>query len=172
VVYIAGKKNVVADIFSRYLCVEAPIDPQDLDCFSHIQAIEISEVVNCYEIILNYVYQYIQTLTFEGIPEDFQRRVYRKAQKYFIKKEKLYKRFSHTLLLVSKIADGSSVLKELQNRYGYFALQSTFKRARILYHWPNIYYDIKEYIKHCPICQISKKVSKNPYTLAMWPIFI
>ena len=34
-----------------------------------------------------------------------------------------------------------------------------------------MYHDIKGDIKHCPICQIYKKAPKNPYTLAMWPIF-
>ena len=34
-----------------------------------------------------------------------------------------------------------------------------------------MYHDIKGDIKHCPICQICKKAPKNPYTLAMWPIF-
>ena len=171
VVHIAGKKNVVADVLSRYPCAEAPIDPQDLDYFPHILAIEASEVVNCYETIFNYVYQYIQTLTFEGIPEEFQRRVHLERQKYFIEKEKLYKRSSHGPLLVPKIADRPSVLKELHDGHGHFALESTFKRARTLYYWPNMYYDIKEDIKHCPICQICEKAPKNPYTLAMWPIF-
>jgi len=60
-----------ADILSRYLYAEAPIDPQDLDYFPHILVIEVSKVVNCYETILNHVYQYIQTLTFERIPEEF-----------------------------------------------------------------------------------------------------
>ena len=109
-VYITGKKNVVADILSRYPCVETPINPQDLDYFSHILAIEVSEVVNCYETILNYVYQHIQTLTFKGFPEEFQRRVHLERQKYFIEKEKLYKRFSHGPLLVSKTPDRSSIL--------------------------------------------------------------
>ena len=113
VVHIAGKKNVVADILSRYPCVKAPIDPQDLDYFPYILAIEVSEVANCYETILNYVYQHIQTPTFEGISEEFQRRVYLERQKYFIEKEILYKRSSHGLLLVSKIADRPPVLKEV-----------------------------------------------------------
>jgi len=136
VVHIAGKKNVVADILSRYPCAEASIDPQDLDYFPHILAIKVSEVVNCYKTILNHVYQHIQTLTFEGIPEEFQRRVHLERQKYFIEKEKLYKRSSHRSLLVSKIADRPSVLQELHNGHGHFALQSTFKRARTLYYWP------------------------------------
>jgi len=55
VVHIAGKKNV-AEILSRYPWVEALIDPQDLDYFPHILAIEVSKVVTCYETILNYVY--------------------------------------------------------------------------------------------------------------------
>ena len=134
VVHIARKKNVVADILSRYLYVEAPIDPQDLNYFAHILAIEVSEVANCYETILNYVYQHIQTPTFEGISEEFQRRVYLERQKYFIEKEKQYKRSSHEPLLVSEIIDRPSVLKEFYNGYGYFALQSTFKRGKTLYY--------------------------------------
>jgi len=74
VVHIAGKKHVVADILLRYLCMEAPIDPYDLDCFPHILVIEVSKAVDCYETNFNHVYQYIQTLTFEEIPEEFQRR--------------------------------------------------------------------------------------------------
>jgi len=79
-VSIVGKKNVVVDIFSRYLCGKALIDPQDLDYFPHILAIEVPEVVNCYETILNHVYQHIQTLTFEGIPDEFQRRVHLESE--------------------------------------------------------------------------------------------
>ena len=75
-VHISGKKNIVADIPSRYPCMEALIDLQDLDYFSHILAIKISEVINCYETILKHLYQYIQTLTFEGSPEEFQRRIH------------------------------------------------------------------------------------------------
>ena len=59
IVYIAGKNNVVADILSRYPQAEAYINPQDLDYFPHILAMEISEGINCYESILNYVYQHI-----------------------------------------------------------------------------------------------------------------
>jgi len=70
VVHIAGKNNVVADILSRYPQAEAPIDPQDLNYFLHILAMEISEGINCYKPILNYVYQHFQTLTFEEIPEN------------------------------------------------------------------------------------------------------
>jgi len=53
VVHIASKNNVIADILSRYPQAEAPIDPQDLDYFPHILAMEISEGINCYESILN-----------------------------------------------------------------------------------------------------------------------
>ena len=58
-IHIAGKKNVVADILSRYLYAEALIDPQDLNYFSHILAIDVSEVINCYKTSLNHVYQQI-----------------------------------------------------------------------------------------------------------------
>ena len=60
-------------------------------------------------------------------------RVHLKRQKYFIEEEKLYKRSSYGPLLVPKIADRPSVLRELHNGHGYFALESTFKRARTLY---------------------------------------
>ena len=93
-VHIASKKNVIADILSRYLCTEAPIDTQDLNYFPYILAMNVSEVVNCCETILNHVYPYIQMLTVEEIPEEFQRRVHLERQKYFIENEKLYKRSS------------------------------------------------------------------------------
>ena len=169
--YCWQEKNVVADILSRYPYVEAPINSQDLNYFSHILEIEVSKVVNCYGTLFNHIQQYIQTLIFERIPEEFQR-VHFERQKYFIKTEKLYKIFSHKLLLVSNIANRLSVLKELHNKHGHFALESTFKRAKTLYYWLNIYYDIKRDIKYCLIYQICEKAPKNPYTLEMWPIFI
>ena len=92
-------------------------------------------------------------------------------QKYFIDKQELYKKSSYKPLLVFKIENRSLVLKELHDGHGHFALESTFKSVNPLYNWPNIYYDIKEDIKHCAICQIYKKAPKNHYTLPMWPIF-
>ena len=151
VVHIAGKKNF-ADILLRYPCEKAPIDPQDLDYFSHILAMKVSEVVNCYTTIINHIYQYIQTLTFEGIPEEFQSRVHLERQKYCIEKEKLYKRSSHGPLLVSKIADRPLLLKELHDRHGQFALESPFKRAKILCYQFNMYYNIEKDIQDCSIC--------------------
>jgi len=59
------------DILSRYPCIEASINPRDLDYFSHILAIETSEIVSRYETILNYIYQYIHTLNLERISEEF-----------------------------------------------------------------------------------------------------
>ena len=73
-------------------------------------------------------------------------------------------------MLVLKITDRSSVLRELYDGYGHFALESTFKRVRTLYYWPNIYHNIKNDIKHCSICQICEKALKNPHILVMWPI--
>ena len=134
-----------------------------MNYFSHILVIETLEAVNCYEPTFNYVYQYIQYLTFEEIPEEFQRRVHLEKQKYFINKQKLYKKSSYGPLLVPRIADRPSVLKELYNGYGYFTLKSTFKRAKTRYYWPNMYYNIK----HCSICQIYEKALKNPCTLAI-----
>ena len=56
---LLARKIVIADILSRYLYTKALIVSQDLDYISYILAIEASEIVNYYETIFNYIYQYI-----------------------------------------------------------------------------------------------------------------
>ena len=76
VVHVSGKRNVVADILTRYPLQEAPSNSQELDYFPHILALEERDSEQRYEPIFNHIYNYIQTLSFENIPSDVQRRVH------------------------------------------------------------------------------------------------
>ena len=72
VVHVSGKKtNVVADILSRYPLPSVPLDLNELDDFAHVLIVESTHLG--WESELNYIYIYLKTLRFEGIPEEKQR---------------------------------------------------------------------------------------------------
>jgi len=63
VIHVTGKRNVEAEVLSRYSLVEASTSPK-LDYY-----ILVLEGLN-YEPLLRYIYTYISTLSFDEIPED------------------------------------------------------------------------------------------------------
>ena len=100
-----------------------------------------------------------------------QRRVHILRRNYFIENQKLYKRSTYGPLLIPKLQDRPKIIEELHDGHGHFASEATYKRARSLYYWPNMYQDLKKAIKACTICQICDKKGGETITSA-WPIHV
>src|SRR5436190_14647372 len=97
---------------------------------------------NLFSII--YIYIFFSTLSFDEIPNDIERRVHILRKNYFIENQKLYKRSTYGPLLVPKLQDRPKIIEELHDGHGHFASEATYKRARSLYYWPNMYQDLKK----------------------------
>jgi hypothetical protein len=67
VIHIPGKNNVVADILSRYPVKNVRSD--ELDDFKYVVLLEQENLR--YEILLEYIYQYLIKLNFEQIPQEY-----------------------------------------------------------------------------------------------------
>jgi hypothetical protein len=115
-IHISRKNNVVADILSRYSVKNIRSD--ELDDFKYIVLLEQENLR--YEILLEYIYQYLTNLNFEQIPQEYQKRVHIERGKYIIHEEKLYKKSTYRLLIIPEIKDRNAVMKELHDRYRYF----------------------------------------------------
>jgi RNase H-like domain found in reverse transcriptase/Reverse transcriptase (RNA-dependent DNA polymerase)/Integrase zinc binding domain/Integrase core domain/gag-polyprotein putative aspartyl protease/Retrotransposon gag protein len=167
--HIKGKSNVVADILSRYPLPLTNIEFENLDYFDHIMMIENEDLG--WEPIFNYLFIYISTSSFEGIPDEEQKGVHNLRRNYFIEKQNLYKRSTYGPLLVPKIQNRPKIIEELHDGHGHFASEATYKRARSLYYWPNMYQDLKTTIKSCIICQACDKKGGEPIS-SSWPIHV
>ena len=61
VIHISGKRNIIADILSRYPLSDVSDNSSELDYFSHVLVIENVESLD-YESLLKYIYSHINTL--------------------------------------------------------------------------------------------------------------
>lgn len=114
--------------------------------------------------LIMYIYSY--TLSFTGILEEFQRKIYLERKRYFVKKERLYQRSSYGPLCIPKITERpSSTKKSCMIVIAILLIILLTKQAKTLYYWPNMYQDIKDKIKYCSEYQICDKLKGAPLSL-------
>src|ERR1700738_5480838 len=107
-----------------------------------------------YEELLRYIYMYIINLNFNGIPEEFQRKTHLERRNFMVTDHKLYKKSSYELLQVPKIMNRTAVMIQLHDGHGHFGQEATYQRAQREFYWPNMYRDLKAFLKVCHECQV------------------
>lgn len=106
----------------------------------------------------------------QQLPNDItpqqRRQLITKAKQFQVQGQLLYKidkRTEHNLLRVIRKYEMESVLYMLHNdpTAGHFSVDIMFNKIRDRYYWPQMYEDIREYVKSCDQCQRRGKPRRN-----------
>lgn len=68
--------------------------------------------------------------------------------------ELLFRRIGNRYVLVPKIKERESILKEVHDCYGDFGQEATWKRLYWQYWWPDAYAKVELYVLSCEKCQM------------------
>src|SRR5207244_9446766 len=93
-------------------------------------------------------------------------RLEKQSTNYIVKNNFLYKsdkRKENNLLRVIRKHEMESVLFMFHNdpTSAHFAVDAMFKKIRTRYYWPQMYEDIRTYVKSCDSCQRRGKNKRN-----------
>jgi len=107
--------------------------------------------------------QYLTTLSHPlSFTEKERRSIQGQASKYLVIQDTLYKKSKlqpdHPLRVIQQ-DEVPPLVKRLHEdpTSGHLGIDSTFKKAKQRYSWPQMFEDIRRHIQHCDICQKQKK---------------
>ena len=112
----------------------------------------------------NNLFNYLNNQTF---PNDFtsqQQQKLIKQSKYFaIKNNYLYKKTNEKFIRVIRSHEMEAVLYMMHNdpTAGHFAVDIMFDKIKERYYWPQMYENIREYVRSCDSCQRRGKPKKH-----------
>jgi len=149
--HIPGKNNVVADVLSRfppdYTLVDDSGETELEKLYEHL----LVESADFYEDPLMDVFCKLKAGI---IPKDPKELVSLLA-KYKIFDNHLYKKvYGKAYVKIPHISERQGVLRNVHDDFGHFGVNATWKRLSSQFWWPNIYNNIREYVKTCHLCQI------------------
>ena len=115
----------------------------------------------------NNLYNYLKEQKFPETYTSQQNQQLKNQSKYFLLKNnfiyKKDKRKDNHLLRVIRRHEMEPVLYMFHNdpTAAHFAVDTMFKKIRSRYYWPQLYEDIRTYVKSCDSCQRRGKSKKN-----------
>ena len=151
--HILGKKNIIADIMSRYPPQTIELE-NDFEFEDPLRTYYL-EYEKSYEenlaLIIDYLYD---PNNFNNMYAKIREQIKKKSYNFRLINNKLHKKYRENFLYVPRINERVKVLEETHNGHGHFGRDATFERIRNKYWWPNVYQSVKDYLKNCHLCQI------------------
>ena len=124
----------------------------------------------------NTYFSLVRFLTELKMPENLntqqQAAIRRKARYFIVINGELYKKNKNNFQRPLKVVKTHEIETILYNTHsdplaGHFSVEETFRRIKIRYYWPQMFNDIRSYVKSCDECQ---KRGKNKRTEPLHPI--
>jgi hypothetical protein len=112
----------------------------------------------------NHLFKYLQNQT---LPDDLtptqQQKLVKQSRYFEIKNNYLYKHVRQKLLRVIRSHEMEAVLYMMHNdpTAGHFAVDIMFDKIKERYYWPQLYENIREYVRSCDSCQRRGKPKKH-----------
>ena len=108
-----------------------------------------------YTHITNYL---IDLILSENLTKEQRASVKRKARYFIVKNKQLYKKNKNSPNSSFKVLKKEEVNDILYYFHedplaGHFNIEETFRKVKVRYYWPQMYDDIRRYIKSCDQCQ-------------------
>ena len=143
--YRAGKANKVADALSRY--------PKS-DNIKECNLLENRSLVQKFIKVKEYLSN-LKVNDDNVTDENYSRRFKKYAMKFCVVDGKLYLRKNDGTLaeVVLDFNQRFSLVREMHEGRAHFGVRATFDSLRMSYYWPEMYTDVKEFIKSCLNCQ-------------------
>jgi hypothetical protein len=110
----------------------------------------------------------------EELSEQQQAAIKRKARYFIVINNELYKKNKQNIQRPFKVVREYEVETILYNVHsdplaGHFSVEETYRRIKMRYYWPQMFIDVRNYVKSCDECQ---KRGKNKRTEPLHPIKI
>ncbi|CDS12577.1 hypothetical protein LRAMOSA11497 [Lichtheimia ramosa] len=164
--HIPGKSNVVADVLSRYPPKEDPSEESGEDLLTAMyDHLLIQGPV--YEQQLQPIFEYLA----KPWDQTVDTRVKIKSMQYRVNDDHLYRKIGSRWVRVPFIGqERLDVLRQIHDGHGHFGINASWARLYHSYWWPNVFQQLKDFIKTCKECQLFAPVSK-PHATRKVPVY-
>ncbi len=107
--------------------------------------------------VLNEIYHFLTTLEVpECKDEQHRRRFIKRATKFFVRNEQLYKRngVNQPLRAIMNLPTRYDLLEQAHEDLGHRGEQAVFQTLHKRFYWPNMWNDVRKHVSSCLPCQL------------------